>query len=88
MFRIRWRKPVSQKLLDECAKADATMLTAILDAMADVEFFLCNEPEFVGESRESEHRLLIVEPLSVLYKIDHRKRVVRILRAKVRRAKS
>jgi len=53
MYHIRWRKSVSRKLLDECAKADSFMLTAILDAMADVEFFLRNEPEFVGESREA-----------------------------------
>jgi hypothetical protein len=87
MYHIRWRKSVSRKLLDECAKADSFMLTAILDAMADVEFFLRNEPEFVGESREAETRMLIVEPLSVVYKIDHRRRVVRIIRARVRRPK-
>jgi hypothetical protein len=51
MFHIHWRKSVSRKLLDECAKADSAMLTAILDSMAAVEFFLCNEPEFVA-SRE------------------------------------
>jgi hypothetical protein len=64
------------------------MLTAILHAMANLEFFLCNEPEFVGESREAEERLLIVEPLSVVYKIDHRRRIVHILRVRVRRAQS
>jgi hypothetical protein len=87
MFHIRWRKSVSRKLLDECAKANSAMLTTILDSMADVEFFLCNEPEFVGESREGEKRLLIVEPLSVVYKIDHRRRFVHIIRARVRRTK-
>lgn len=87
MCHIRWRKSVSRKLLDECAKADSAMLMAILDSMAEVEFFLCNEPEFVGESREGEKRLLIVEPLSVEYKIDHRRRFVHIIRARVRRTK-
>lgn len=87
MFRIRWRKSVSRKLLDECATADPAILTAILDSMAEVEFFLCNEPEFVGESREGDKRLLIVEPLSVVYKIDHPRRFVHIIRARVRRTK-
>jgi hypothetical protein len=52
MFRIRWRKSVSRKSLDECAKADSPLLNEILDAMADVESILRNEPEFVGKSRD------------------------------------
>ena len=87
MFRIRWPKTVSRKLLAESAKVDSVLLTAILDAMSDVESLLQNEPEFVGESRDANKRLLIVEPLSVRYKIDHRRRVVHILGARVRRSK-
>ena len=34
-----------------------------LDAMSKVESLLHNEPEFVGESRDADERLLIVEPL-------------------------
>ncbi len=40
MFRIRWRKSVSRKLLDECANADSALLNEILDAMADAESIL------------------------------------------------
>jgi hypothetical protein len=87
MFHIRWRKSVSRKLLDECAKADVSILTAILDAMANVEVLLRNEPEFIGESRDVGKRLLVVDPLSVVYKIDHRRRTVHIIGAKVRRTK-
>jgi len=50
--------------------------------MADIESSLQNEPEFVGESREAGERLLIIKPLSVVYKIDHRRRVVHIIRAR------
>jgi glycine cleavage system H lipoate-binding protein len=76
------------KTLAASAKANSDLQSAILGAMADVESSLQNEPEFVGESREAEKRLLIVEPLSVIYKIDHRQRVVHILRASVRRPTS
>jgi hypothetical protein len=72
---------VSLRLLDECAKADSSLRTGILDAMADVESTLHNEPEFAGESREPGKRFLIVDPLSVMYKVDHRKRTVVIVDA-------
>jgi hypothetical protein len=84
MYRIRWRKAVSRKLLAASAKAESTPLTDILAAMSKIESMLHNEPEFVGESRDAEERLLIVGPLSVIYKIDYRKRVVHVVRAKVR----
>jgi hypothetical protein len=87
MFHIRWQKSVSRKLLGECAKVDSSLLTAILDAMADIESSLRNEPEFVGESREAGKRLVVVEPLSVAYTIDHRRRAVHIIGARVRRNK-
>ena len=88
MYRIRWQKSVSRKLLEECATADSSMLSAILDAMAEIESQLRNDPEFVGESRNSSRRFLIVDPLSVTYKIDHRQRVVYIIAARVRRKKN
>lgn len=85
MYSIRWRRAVSRKLLAASAKAESAPLTDILAAMSKIESLLHNEPEFVGESRDADERLLIVEPLSVLYKIDHRRRIVHVLRAQVRR---
>jgi hypothetical protein len=79
MYRIRWRKLVSVRLLDECAKANSSLQSDILNAMADVESTLHNEPEFVGESREPGKRFVIVDPLSVVYKVDHRNRTVVIV---------
>jgi hypothetical protein len=88
MFRIRWPKSVSRKLLAAIAKGDSDLQTAILGAMGDIEWSLRNEPEFVGESRGADERLLIVEPLSVVFKIDHRRRIVQIRRLKVHHTKS
>jgi hypothetical protein len=87
MYRIRWPKSVNRKLLDASAKADAPGLSAILIAMSEVESMLQNEPEFVGESRDADKRLLIVDPLFVTYKIDFRRRVVKILRVRIHRTK-
>lgn len=87
MFRIRWPKSVNRKLLDASAQADAPRLTAILTAMSEVESMLQNEPEFVGESRDADQRLLIVNPLFVTYKIDSRRRVVKILRVRIQPTK-
>lgn len=88
MYRIRWRRAVSRKLLAASAEAESARLTDILAAMSNIESLLQNEPEFVGESRDRDKRLLIVEPLSVVYKIDHRRRIVHVVRARIRRPKS
>lgn len=88
MYRIQWRRGVSRKLLAASAKAESASLNDILAAMSKVESLLHNEPEFVGESRDADERLLIVEPLSVVYKIDYRRRIVQVLRARVRSNKS
>jgi predicted ATPase len=88
MYRIRWQKPVSRKLLEECAMADSALLTSILNAIAEVESQLHNEPEFVGESRDFNRRVLVIDPLSVTYRIDHRRRIVYIVAVRVRRKKS
>ena len=87
MYRIRWPKSVNRKLLDASAKADSPKLTAILIAMSKVESLLQNEPEFVGESRDAGKRLLIVDPLSITYKIDSRHRIVKILRVRIQPTK-
>lgn len=88
MYGIRWRRGVSRRLLAACAKAESEKLTDILSAMSTIESLLKNEPEFVGESRNAGERVLIVEPLSVIYRIDHRQRIVHVLRANVRGSKS
>jgi len=87
MFRIRWPNSVNRKLLDASGRADSPKLTAILAAMSEVESLLQNEPEFIGESRDADKRFLIVDPLAVTYKIDSRRRIVKILRVRVRRTK-
>jgi hypothetical protein len=76
------------KLLAASAKAESAPLINILAAMSNIESVLHNEPEFVGESRDAGKRLLIAEPLSIVYKIDHRRRIVHILPVKVRHSKS
>jgi glutathione synthase/RimK-type ligase-like ATP-grasp enzyme len=87
MYRIRWPKSVNRKLLDASAKANAPNLTAILTAMSEVESIIQNDPEFVGESRDADKRVLIVDPLFVTYKIDSRRRIVKILRVRLPRIK-
>jgi hypothetical protein len=56
--------------------------------MDEIETKLRDQPEFGGESREGNSRLLAVAPLSVTYRIDHRKRIVYILAARVHRTKN
>jgi hypothetical protein len=88
MYTLRWRKSVSRKLLDRCAFAEQSLRDAILDAMAEVEEILRDEPEFAGESRDRGRRFLIVAPLSITYKIDAKSRIVTILQASVHYTKN
>ena len=87
MFRIRWPKSVNRKLIDATAKAKGPRLSALLTAMSEVESMLQNEPEFVGESRDADKRILIVDPLYVTYRIDSRNRIVKILRVRIQHTK-
>jgi hypothetical protein len=68
MYKLRWRKSVSRKLLDRCARAEQPLRDAILNAMAETEKILRDEPEFAGESRDEGKRVLIVSPLWLLTK--------------------
>jgi len=85
MYKLHWRKSVSRSLLDECARADKLLRDAILEAMAEVEEILHDEPEFAGESRDPGKRFLIVKPLSITYKIDHRSRTVLVVDVRIHR---
>jgi hypothetical protein len=87
MFRIRWPKSVNRKLLDATAKAEEPRLSSLLTAISEVELRLQNEPEFVGESRDADKRILIVGPLYVTYRIDSRNRIVKILRVRIQHTK-
>jgi hypothetical protein len=87
MYHLRWTKLVSRALLDRCARADQSLRDAILDAMGEIESTLRIEPEFVGESRDAGKRFVIVKPLSITYRIDHRNRLVYIIGARVHRVK-
>jgi hypothetical protein len=85
MYKIHWRKSVSRSLLDRCARADQLLRDAILGAMENVEEILRDEPEFAGESRDTGKRFLIVKPLSITYKVDHRSRTVIVVDVRVHR---
>jgi hypothetical protein len=88
MYKLRWRKSVSRKSLDRCSRAEQSLRDAILDAMAEVEENLRNEPEFAGESRDEGKRFLIVKPLTITYKLDANTRTVTIIQASVYRSKN
>lgn len=87
MYKLRWRKSVSRKLLDRCARAQQPLRDAILNAMAEAEELLRNEPEFAGESRDEGRRFVIVSPLSITYRIDHRSRTVFVIHVRIHRMK-
>lgn len=87
MYKLRWRKSVSRKLLDRCARAPQPLRDAILNAMAEAEEILRNEPEFAGESRDEGRRFVIVNPLSITYRIDRRRRTVFVIHVRIHRMK-
>jgi hypothetical protein len=79
MYQLRWEESVSRQLLQATAASDPDETDRILTAMADVEALLAEDPDIAGESRQPGTRLLIVPPLTVVFRVNARLREVLII---------
>jgi len=67
-YAVRWHEPASTALLAQLVRA--TDKQHILRTAREIERRLSLNPSEEGESRDANHRLLFVRPLSVLYQVD------------------
>ena len=77
-FKVQWRPLALEQLAP--LLADPASQAAVLRAAIRIEAVLEYFPDQVGESRDTDERVIIDAPLTVYYRIDHAAKVVRVLR--------
>jgi len=80
MFSIYRSQEAMLPLQATWEQASEAFRASILRASREVDRQLQRGPQERGESREQGRRILFAWPLGVLYEVDERARVVRILR--------
>lgn len=79
-YRVVWRKKARQRLdvLAFLAHERGDFADRIPRAIEEIELRLALDPSAEGESRRDNERVLIVDPLSVLYEVFEGKSAVLI----------
>ena len=81
MFRIQWAKAARTELARIWTSADPMLRQAITRAAHRIDQKLMRQPDTIGESRDANRRVLIDEPLAILYCLfpdDNRVRVTQV----------
>jgi hypothetical protein len=70
-FRVVWRSRVADRLdlFQFLAGERGRDLTALPNAIAQINLQLSDDPSNCGESRSGAERVLIVSPLTVIYEV-------------------
>ncbi len=80
MFSIFRSQTALASLRESWDNADDGFRLAILEASRRIDKKLLTDPQRRGESREDGTRLLLQAPLAVLFEVDERRKLVRVLR--------
>ena len=84
-YQVIWKKMVIEEQIASfvvLAMERGDGVDAITQAMNRIDFLLQNSPQDRGESRDSGKRILIVPPLSVIYRIHEADHKVFVLQAR------
>jgi hypothetical protein len=85
MFDVDWIEAAVNRLASAWARADSTTRAEITSASHQVDDTLAVDPIHAGESRGSDRRILIADPLAVVYEVDEEQRIVSVVDVVVRR---
>jgi plasmid stabilization system protein ParE len=78
MFTVRWKRIARDRLAELWMQAsDRSAVTA---AANRIDVLLQFDPDNQGESRDRGRRLLVEPPLGVIFRVNHQKRIVYVLR--------
>jgi len=88
MFQLEWRGLALSHLTDEWLKAESPLRATITAAIYEVEQRLKRAPDIAGESREPGTRVLILNPLTVMFHVNVRTKIVLISGVRVSRRRS
>lgn len=78
MFRVEWRQTALNDLANAWTTSDSTMRRAITNAAREIEDVLKRDPE-EGESRPEGRRILFVEPLAAVFRVNSDHELVTIV---------
>ncbi|MGH7134719.1 MAG: hypothetical protein ACREHD_03205 [Pirellulales bacterium] len=78
MFRVEWLQSALDDLANAWLKADSSGRRQITFAASQIEAALRNDPEDQGESRTEGRRIVFVEPLAGVFRVDSVNRLVAI----------
>ena len=81
-YTVIWQPTAEQQLAT--AWVDATNRPAVTRASDQIDILLGFVPTQVGESRDAGSRVLVVEPLVVIYEVIEDDKQVRVLRVRLR----
>jgi mRNA-degrading endonuclease RelE of RelBE toxin-antitoxin system len=76
-YQVVW-KPEAERRLTEIW-LNATDRQAVTSASSMIDLRLSHDPASQGESREKNQRILYVFPLAVIFKVQSRSKIVRVL---------
>jgi hypothetical protein len=79
MFRVAWTQTALDELADAWMKADAGQRAGITTAAQFVDRILQVDPENQGESRTDGYRVLFRLPLGLVFQVDRRQSLVRVI---------
>jgi len=83
-FRIEWRRDTLRRFADELDQLDRIPQREVIDALRGIDRQLISTPMLAGESRDIDsHRVLIQPPVTVVYLVDLRLQIVRVVDATV-----
>ncbi len=83
-YQITWSPEILRRFTDEWSKLGKVRQSEVMDALEGIDRQLLSSPMLSGESRDTDsHRVLILSPVAVIYRVDLRLQVVRIVQAQI-----
>src|SRR5262249_47069999 len=79
MFHVDWLDQASDKLADAWVSADGAMRARITQSANEIDQRLGANPLQEGESRSSGRRILLVQPLVVIFRINTAAKTVTVV---------
>jgi hypothetical protein len=83
MFQVEWLQSALDALADGWVRAAPAERPRITGAADQIDWRLQHDPQNEGESRSAGRRVLLVPPLTVVYRIEPDGQTVTVLQARV-----
>jgi len=81
-YQIAWLPEILRRFTDKWSRLGKDRQREVMDALEGIDHQLISSPMLTGESRDmNSHRILIHPPVTVVFRVDIRLQVVRIVGA-------